>query len=78
MLEINKLLKEVRPLSEETQQCSKSDPLNNLDEDDSRYVLLTIVQSKIYICDKIYHICTFVFLIGDPKYNVKSLLTHVF
>ena len=41
VLEINKLLKEVRPLSEETPQCSKSDPLNDLDEDDPRYVLNT-------------------------------------
>jgi len=38
VLEINKLLKEVRPLSEETPQCSKSDPLNDLDEDDPRSV----------------------------------------
>jgi len=38
VLEINKLLKEVRPLSEETPQCSKSDPLNHLDEDDPRSV----------------------------------------
>ena len=41
VLEINKLLKEVRPLSEETPQCPKSDPLNDLDEDDPRYVSTT-------------------------------------
>ena len=41
VLEINKLLKEVRPLSEETPLCSKSDPLNDLDEDDPRYVFNT-------------------------------------
>ena len=41
VLEINKLLKEVRPLSEETPQCSKSDPLNDLDEDNPRYVFNT-------------------------------------
>ena len=51
VLEINKLLKEVRPLSEETPQCSKSDPLNDLDEDNPRYVFNTF-----FSINNTYHI----------------------
>ena len=53
VLEINKLLKEVRPLSEETPQCSKSDPLNDLDEDDPRYVFNTFFSSTIFFSIRI-------------------------
>ena len=56
VLEINKLLKEVRPLSEETPQCPKSDPLNDLDEDDPRYVFNAFFNQHFFFHYYISHL----------------------